>query len=76
MKRSVSIRGHRTSYSLEPEFQTCLEEMAAEQGVRLAVLVARIDSRRGAANLSSALRLAVLDWALRRPYSPAPTSSK
>jgi predicted DNA-binding ribbon-helix-helix protein len=61
-KRSVTIRGHRTSYSLEEAFQRELEEIAARRSIPLAALVAEIDETRPRdANLSSALRLFVLD---------------
>ncbi|MGN6468174.1 MAG: ribbon-helix-helix domain-containing protein [Rhizobiaceae bacterium] len=61
-KRSVTIRGHRTSYSLEEAFQRELEEIAARRSIPLAALVAEIDEMRPRdANLSSALRLFVLD---------------
>lgn len=60
-KRSVSIRGHRTSFSLEPEFFAEIEAIAAARGLSLAGLVAEIDAARPRdANLSSALRVYVL----------------
>ncbi|MGL5362075.1 MAG: ribbon-helix-helix domain-containing protein [Bosea sp. (in: a-proteobacteria)] len=59
-KRSLSIRGHSTSVSLEEPFWEALREIAAEARQPLAVLVAEIDAGRGADNLSSALRLHVL----------------
>ena len=59
-KRSVTIAGHRTSVSLETPFWEALGEIAAARGVSLGGLVAEIDAGRGAANLSSALRLHVL----------------
>ncbi|MBO6716803.1 MAG: ribbon-helix-helix domain-containing protein [Rhizobiaceae bacterium] len=60
-KRSVTIGGHRTSYSIEDEFHTELTELAMKRGIALAVLVAEIDATRPAGtNLSSALRLFVL----------------
>lgn len=63
-KRSVAIRGHRTSYSLEQPFFDDLVSIAAQRGLALAALVAEIDENRPReANLSSALRLYVLDWA-------------
>ena len=66
-KRSVSIRGHRTSYSLEQPFLDVLTEIAVARAVPLAALVAEIDeSRPREANLSSALRLFVLDWVQRK----------
>lgn len=61
-KRSVTIRGHRTSYSLEEAFQQELERIAAMRPVSLAALIAQIDEARPRdTNLSSALRLFVLD---------------
>jgi predicted DNA-binding ribbon-helix-helix protein len=61
-KRSVSIRGHRTSFSLEDAFYRELERIAAERRLPLAALVAEIDATRDrTTNLSSALRLFVLD---------------
>lgn len=63
-KRSVSIRGHRTSYSLEKPFYDDLLIVAAARGMTLAGLVAEVDANRPRdANLSSALRLFVLEQA-------------
>lgn len=61
-KRSLSIAGHRTSIALEPEFWAALSEMAAERGQTMAALIKSIDETRQTANLSSAARLAVLNW--------------
>ncbi|MDP3524667.1 MAG: ribbon-helix-helix domain-containing protein [Hoeflea sp.] len=64
-KHSVSIRGHRTSITLEDAFMESLRQMAEERGMALAALIADIDgAQQTPGNLSSALRLAVLDWAL------------
>ncbi len=61
VKRSVSIRGHRTSFSLEQEFFDELAKIAAARDVPLARLVGEIDAARPrTTNLSSALRLYVL----------------
>ncbi|WP_394892838.1 ribbon-helix-helix domain-containing protein [Mesorhizobium sp. AaZ16] len=66
-KRSVSIRGHRTSYSLEQPFYDELLIIAAERQIPLAALIAEIDAQRPReANLSSALRLFVLEEAKRK----------
>ncbi len=66
-KRSVSIRGHRTSFSLEQPFFDEIVRIAATRGTTLAALVAEIDATRARdTNLSSALRIHVLDW-LKRP---------
>ena len=62
VKRSVTIRGHRTSVSLERPFFEALQDIAAERDIALAALVAQVDAgRSGEENLSSALRLFVLD---------------
>lgn len=66
VKRSVTIGGHRTSYSLEEPFQAELRRLAAARGISLAALIAEIDQARApGTNLSSALRLHVLE-ALKR----------
>lgn len=64
-KRSVLIAGHATSVSLEPEFWDALRRIAAARGLSLNALVAEIDARRGARNLSSALRVHALAAAAR-----------
>ena len=61
MKRSISIAGHRTSISLEDPFFEALAEIAAERGTSVAALIAEIDRGRRGGNLSSALRVFVLD---------------
>lgn len=71
-KRSVTIRGHRTSFSLEDAFFLELERLAAEHSMPLAALVAEIDAaREDGTNLSSALRLHVL-YEVKKQSSPAP----
>lgn len=60
VKRSISLRGHRTSLSLEEPFWQALKRLAAGEGLSLAELVARVDEARGPLNLSAALRLVVL----------------
>lgn len=70
-KRSVTIRGHRTSFSLEDVFFAHLEAIAAHRGLSVAALVAEIDeARQRDTNLSSALRLFVLDWVQKNPDLP------
>jgi predicted DNA-binding ribbon-helix-helix protein len=61
VKRAIVIAGHRTSVSLEDAFWRLLKEIAATEGVSLAALAARVDAGRGEANLSSALRVFVLE---------------
>ena len=60
IKRSVTIAGHRTSLSLEPEFWDALNHLATARGLPLAGLVSAIDEARGNTNLSSALRVEIL----------------
>ncbi len=62
VKRSFSIRGHRTSISLEQPFWEALKEAASREGLPLAALIARIDERRGDAGLSSAVRVWILEY--------------
>jgi predicted DNA-binding ribbon-helix-helix protein len=59
-KHSIVIAGHRTSISLERAFWDALRRIARERQVSIASLVASVDAERGAANLSSALRVFVL----------------
>ena len=60
-KRSIVIAGHKTSVSLEDAFWKGLKEIASERDVTLSEMVATIDSGRPEGNLSSAIRLFVLD---------------
>lgn len=59
-KRSFTIRGHRTSVSLEDDFWECLLEQASKRGLSLAGLVTKIDAERGRVGLSSAVRSFIL----------------
>jgi predicted DNA-binding ribbon-helix-helix protein len=59
-KRSLTIAGHRTSIALEDEFWQALEDMAAAKQISLPTLIAQIDQQRTQANLSSAIRIAIL----------------
>lgn len=61
LKRSISIAGHHTSISLEPEFWQALNEAAAADRKSVAHLVAGIDAARGERNLSSAIRVWILN---------------
>ena len=61
-KRSFSIKGHRTSISLEAPFWHALREIADRRGMSLAALVGEIDALRiDDTGLSTAVRLYVLD---------------
>ena len=61
VKRSIVIAGHKTSVSLEDAFWKALKEIASARHITLSDLVSTIDSERRHGNLSSAIRLFVLD---------------
>ena len=61
IKRSVKIDGHKTSICLEDAFWSSLKAIAQAQGATVAQTVTTIDKTREQANLSSAVRLFVLD---------------
>jgi len=62
VKRSIVIAGHKTSVSLEDAFWQGLKEIATERDMTLSDLVATVDTDRHHGNLSSAIRLFVLDY--------------
>ena len=62
VKRSIFLAGRKTSVSLEDEFWTALKEIAGDRHVTLSELVSGIDKQRQHGNLSSALRLFVLEY--------------
>lgn len=74
-KRSVSISGHRTSISVEEEFWVLLNRFAVADARPLAQLIAEVDRNRikaaDPANLSSALRIYVLNRVIAEKGSPA-----
>lgn len=61
IKRSIVIAGHKTSVSLEDAFWQGLKEIADDRSMTLSDLVSTIDTDRRHGNLSSAIRLFVLD---------------
>ena len=61
VKRSIVITGHKTSVSLEDAFWSGLKDIAVSRDMTLSELVASIDHDRRQGNLSSAIRLFVLD---------------
>ncbi|MBN9048643.1 MAG: ribbon-helix-helix domain-containing protein [Rhizobiales bacterium] len=62
VKRSIVIAGHKTSISLEDAFWKGLKEIAGDRQQTLSDIVAEIDKGRQQGNLSSAIRLFVLDF--------------
>ena len=61
IKRSIKRDGHKSSVSLEDQFWDGLHEIAEREGVTVSALVARIDRGDNRRNLSSAIRVFVLD---------------
>ena len=62
-KHSLTLRGHRTSVSLEPEFWQSFRELAARDGKSVNELAAEIDRARG---LDRGLASAIRVWVLQR----------
>ena len=70
VKRSIVIAGHKTSVSVEDAFWQGLKEPAHIRRTTLSDLVAAISAARPHGNLSSAIRLAVLDHYKSLPSMP------
>jgi len=69
IKRSVIRNGHKSSISLEDQFWDALREIADQKDIAISTLVAAIDHNRTTSNLSSAIRVYVLDHFRRRDGS-------
>ncbi|WP_210526743.1 ribbon-helix-helix domain-containing protein [Rubellimicrobium arenae] len=65
VKRSLTLHGHRTSVSLEEAFWQEFRRLALSDGLALNALAERIDESRGDVGLASAIRVYVLERALR-----------
>lgn len=65
-KRSVTIAGHETSISLEPAFWAALERLAADEGLPVNALIARIDVERMGSNPAPNLTSALRQWLFER----------
>jgi predicted DNA-binding ribbon-helix-helix protein len=77
IKRSVLVAGHLTSVSLEDAFWKSLKEIASEHDMTLRERIAAIDSKRQRGNLSSAIRVFVLDFYRQQiPVSKGPDTDK
>ena len=72
VKRSVVVAGHKTSVSLEEAFWNGMKEISEERGMTLSDLVGEIDTKRQQGNLSSAIRLFVLDYFKSRAMAVQP----
>src|SRR3954465_13326459 len=62
VKRSIVVAGHKTSVSLEEAFWNGMKEISGRRNMALSELVGEIDGNRQQGNLSSAIRLFVLDY--------------
>ena len=62
VKRSIVVAGHKTSVSLEEAFWNGMKEISGIRNLTLSELVGEIDGNRQQGNLSSAIRLFVLDY--------------
>jgi predicted DNA-binding ribbon-helix-helix protein len=69
VKHSIVLVGHHTSVSLEDAFWKMLKEIASERDLTVSDVVAGINSGRQYGNLSSAIRLFVLERLTSRPAS-------
>ena len=59
-KHSLTLKGHRTSVSLEAEFWAAFRMLARRRGLAINALASEIDAARGDQGLATAIRLAVL----------------
>jgi len=66
VKRSLTLKGHRTSVSLEDEFWRAFRAAAEDEGRTLNSLAAEIDAGRGDVGLASAIRVWILQRLQRR----------
>jgi predicted DNA-binding ribbon-helix-helix protein len=75
VKRSIVVSGHKTSVSLEEPFWTSMKEISRQLSMTLSELVSEIDTDRQQGNLSSAIRLFVLDHFKSLAAGPAGETS-
>ena len=75
-KRSIVINGHKTSVTLEDGFWSALKEISKERRSTLTEIVTEVDRQRAQGNLSSALRLFVLNVYRSGTTSPASSPSE
>lgn len=65
-KISISLSGHQTSISLEPEFVDVLKKIASERNTSVASIINTIDEQRSPdSNLSSEIRIWILQQILK-----------
>ena len=76
VKRSIVVAGHKTSASLEDAFWEGLKDIAKARRVTLSDLIGGIDTNREHGNLSSALRLFVLNTIRQQQHRISPTADQ
>ena len=69
---SITLHGHRTSVSLEPEFWALLKQVAEQDGLSVAKLIQRIDDERLNTDLPRGLSSALRVYLLQYLQSPRP----
>jgi predicted DNA-binding ribbon-helix-helix protein len=74
VKRSIVVAGHKTSVSLEEAFWNGMKEISGLRNITLSELVGEIDGSRQQGNLSSAIRLFVLDYFRSRAGTVPPAT--
>ena len=74
IKRSIFLDGHKTSISLEDSFWTALREIAQVQGVTPSILVTTLAATGEHSNLSSAVRVFVLEHYRNKARPGVPTT--
>jgi predicted DNA-binding ribbon-helix-helix protein len=75
VKRSIVVAGHKTSVSLEEAFWNGMKEISGLRNITLSELVGEIDNNRQQGNLSSAIRLFVLDYFRTRAQAAVPPAT-
>jgi predicted DNA-binding ribbon-helix-helix protein len=76
VKRSIVLSGHKTSVSLEEAFWSGMKEISGARRMTLNQLVGEIDANRHHGNLSSAIRLFVLDHFKGRAVRPTGSAAR
>ena len=74
VKRSIVVANHKTSVSLEEAFWNGMKEISSARNMTLSELVGEIDGNRQQGNLSSAIRLFVLDYFRARAAGNSPSA--
>jgi predicted DNA-binding ribbon-helix-helix protein len=75
-KRSIEINSHRTSVSVEDGFWTALKEIAATENTSVQNLVLKVEHERTIRNLSSAIRVFVLQYYMNRKFTSRVSSTR